>query len=135
VRRATDALAAAAQATTGGPALPTSAHADPEKLNTPERIRTSDQRLRKPVRPVVMPEGYDAHGRGVDAAREVLVLASAGQPIPAALIEALRAAVLEREDVRLALALDGGGPHRARAAIELAGMLAEAQGGQKEREG
>ncbi|GAB5548915.1 MAG: hypothetical protein SangKO_086750 [Sandaracinaceae bacterium] len=63
----------------------------------------------------------------VEAARALVEAAASGEAITAAMIEALRAAVLERRDVRLALELGADGPHVVRRALELGQLLLEGE--------
>lgn len=70
-------------------------------------------------------------------ARAVILAATSGEEIPAALLDALAASVLGARAVVLALGVrDVESPHRARRAIELAGIvLAHARTGAARAEG
>ena len=91
--------------------------------------RTSDQSVNSRDSDLAIPESYTPSWttRGqrrtaVEVAREVLSAAAAAR-VSADLLKELASAVLEREDVRLALAVREGGEHRVRRAIELSGLL------------
>lgn len=70
-----------------------------------------------------MPEGV-----AVEVARAFLGAVLSGRPVPTQLIHQLTEAVLDRDEVRLALEVREGGPHAVRRAIELAALLVAHQG-------
>ena len=91
-----------------------------------DRGRTDDQRRVKAERPPVDSRGCEPSGQPVGNAREaalaVLAGAQAGSLSRAAL-DALADAVLDRDEVRLAVAVRDGGEHAVRRAIELAALV------------
>lgn len=134
------ALQAAAAATPANGPLPSVAHGatgteaaiglDPRDGRG--RDRTDGQRRVNPAAAPVVSRTSEASGQRMgNASAEVLRLAAAGDELPPALVAELVAAVLERDEVRLALAIRHGGPLTARRAIELAMLLGT--GGTEER--
>jgi hypothetical protein len=88
------------------------------------RDRTDDQRRVNQDEPPAVSHPYDAPGQPGDNAIDIVALAREVVLGPsAANIRALADAVLEREDVRLALAVREGGPFAARRGIELAAQV------------
>lgn len=135
VRRAHDELARAARETTGGPGhLVTFGHGP--KSENPVSAGNHSARLGGLEPPTVGLEGPSAPESfrevtpavtdsvtksGVAAA--IITLAQAGTLVPRALLETLAASVLERPEVRLALAIQEGSPHDVRQALELIALL------------
>jgi hypothetical protein len=67
--------------------------------------------------------GLPWDSRGADLARRLLGEIAAGRTVPGKLLAELAACVLEQRPIVLAQEVRAGGPHRLRAAIELAALL------------
>jgi integrase len=131
VRRAEDALLAAAAATPGGPTVPNGpsdprggSRKAPESLRWADRGSNPDQRCVKPTGRPMIPRAYPMSGADVgQIAADVLAAVAAGR-VERAQLEALADAVLASPLVALAVEVRAGGPHAVARAVELAEALA-----------